>query len=263
MKTTLSVLLCGWALTPLVGALDFKDLSPSLQLSFLQTAAVMGLGEKPMAALPDGLKPPAARLSLLADYEHAAHGRIPVYLINRTDEAVMLAAQDGDIYLKLEVQEPDGIWRRAQPHQLSPCGNSYGFRPPLQDNRFIELNGYQPSAGRTANIRFRLYRQTLEIVSNVGVGIVSPADIESAQHDAFAVLGADFDYLASVALGTVPGPTIGAESARALAIWEVGERGFKRAQAKAVLSAIVASGDETFAKLARQQMSQIDRRREP
>ena len=54
-----------------------------------------------------------------------ANRKHPVYLINAGTNDVDLGAQDGDVYLKLEVMDAQGRWVRAQPHAFSWCGNSY------------------------------------------------------------------------------------------------------------------------------------------
>lgn len=74
----------------------------------------------PVSQLPKHIKPVAGMVVLVADYDHKdGQGKVPVYLINATKKAVTLRAQDGDVYLKLEVKGADGKWRRAQPHAYS------------------------------------------------------------------------------------------------------------------------------------------------
>ncbi len=258
VKALIFALLCGLALPS--PAASFEDFPAVLQNIILDTATQMGLGDKPMDQLPDNLRNPEQGLVLFADYAHAGDQSIPVYLLNRTGKAVALSTEDHDIYLKLEFLDANGVWKRAQAHQFSRCGNSYGFSAPVRNDRFVRLSGYQPAAGRAAKIRFHLYRQTFEITSNVGDGLVDDGDIELAKGDWMAVLGADFGSLADIAQGNVPALPLGREVARRLAIEELGHRGFEVEKTRAVLNAIVATGEEPFVKLANQQLSQLDRR---
>lgn len=257
MKAALSILLGALILSPFASAAEFHELSAPV----LEAAARMGLANKPISELPHSLEPQAAGIILYADYEHIANGRIPVYLINRTGEPILLNAQDGDIYLKLEFQDADGGWKRAQLHQMSGCGNSYDFHPPLRSGQFITLSGYQPKPkdGRAAKIRFRLYRQKFEVVSNVGEGLIASQDVAAAQRDEFVVVGAGFDYVAAIAQGKAPVPNIARrDTARELAIFELVTRGFDKVKAKEVLDAIVASGEEPFAKYALEKQKWIE-----
>lgn len=250
------------ALSPIGFGLGFKDYSESMQSRIIAAAGQWGLGDVPMESLPEFVQPPAKGLVLFADFAHPAKDGIPVYLLNRTGEVVSLAAQDGDVYLKLEYQDADGTWKRGQSHRLSRCGNSYDFHPPLRNGRFIRLSGYQPPAGQKAKVRFHLYRQMFEVTSNIGDGIVNPPEIEAARQDELVVLGMDFDHLAAIAQGTAPAPAIKSGEGRKLAIWELGERGFERTRVRGVLNAIVATGEKPYAESAGEQLREIDRRRE-
>ncbi len=138
----------------------------------------------PMAKLPPDSISSAGTLSLFADYKAvSSDGTIPVYVINQTDKLLKLAAQEGDIYLKLEAQNKNGEWIRAQSHVFSFCGNSYFYSPTIRPGHFIKVSGYQPKAGDKQKIRFSLYQQDIELSSNVGIGLASAKDIELSSND--------------------------------------------------------------------------------
>ena len=262
MKALLLLTFTGVAFGSSLSSLPpFKDLSASTQQLLIETATRIGLGNKPVAELPESIKPTDAKFSLVADYEHAANARIPVYLINQSGDVVSLGAEDRDVYLELEFQDTDGEWKRAQTHNFSWCGNSYMFEPPLKDQHFIALSGYQPKSGSKARIRYRLYRQLFEAVSNVGEGIIDPAEVEAARHDRMVVLGAPFEYLAALAQGKVPEPDLGRWSGGELAIFELTERGFDPARVEEVLNAI-AIGEGPYTGAARTALKQIAAQRE-
>jgi hypothetical protein len=127
---------------------------------------------------------------------------VDVYLINLSDRDITLRSQDLDVYLKLETQNSVGDWVRAQPHAYSWCGNSYMFQPTVRKQHFYRIPGYQPSKGRNAKIRFRLYEQPgMTLISQVGDGIVSDTDISTSASDALAVSSGDLAFVSSVALG--------------------------------------------------------------
>jgi hypothetical protein len=67
----------------------------------------------PNHALPSSVEAPEGKLTLVADYAAPRTEGILLYLVNRTGRPVSIPHQDGDIYLKLETQSPDGRWQRA------------------------------------------------------------------------------------------------------------------------------------------------------
>jgi hypothetical protein len=157
----------------------------------------------PIAKLPAGITGEAGKVSLVADFVTRTKPDVfDVYLINLSDHDIYLEAQDFDVYLKLETQSNAGNWVRAQAHAFSWCGNSYTFKPTVRKQHFYRISGYQPAQGRKAKIRFRLYEQpNLDIVSQVGDGLVSDTDISISASDALAVSSGDFDSVCRVALG--------------------------------------------------------------
>ncbi len=157
-----------------------------------------------VALLPGHVEAPVDEISLIADYELVQpSGRIPVYLVNRTSADIVLQAQDGDIYLKLEHRDDDGDWIRAQPHAYSWCGNSY-FEWTLESGHYALLQGYQPRNGVVKEIRFRLYSQDVEITSNPGTGLVAAEDVRRAASDVMSVNEGSFDYVARIASSEEP-----------------------------------------------------------
>jgi len=166
--------------------------------SFVHTSS--GKGE--ISTLPAQVKSQPGKVSLFADFSNQPkNGAVPVYLINGTGAPLQLAAQDGDIYLKLEAQNEDGKWVRVQPHAYSWCGNSYFSPPKVPAKHFRLVGGYQPAKGKKSKVRYTLYGQTFKVSSNVGTGLVCPRAADLASRDVMSVRYGDFDHVAKVALG--------------------------------------------------------------
>lgn len=132
---------------------------------------------------------------------------VPVFLINDTNETIELAHQDGDVYLKLEYQNEDDDWVRAEPHRDSWCGNSYGTRE-LAPREFVEISGYQSptltiiqQTKITKKIRYSLKNNGLHFISNMGSGYVTQRDIENSKFDDMAIRHEDFEFVSNVVLG--------------------------------------------------------------
>lgn len=137
--------------------------------------------------LPGHIEAEDGQISLYADYGSIqTDGRVPVYLVNRSANELVLNAQDGDIYLKLQFQDSDGSWVRAQPHAYSFCGNSYSRRT-LKPGNYLLVNGFQPINGTPSTIRYELYSQDIALSSNIGFGVVLESDIERASSDAMSL----------------------------------------------------------------------------
>jgi len=135
----------------------------------------------PNVDLPAQVIAPEGKLFLYADFSQANEKEVPLYVINRSREVVRFAAQDGNIYIKLEHLRPDGTWRRAQAHLSAWCGNSYGTRD-LPPGQHFKLAGYRAKKGTPASVRYACYG-TVEVISNVGKGLVDPADLEAVDAD--------------------------------------------------------------------------------
>ena len=160
-------------------------------------------GETTIDRLPAGITGEAGKVTMVADFNHSNHpGAISVYLINRSAKDLTLFAEGGDPYLKLEMLTKSGKWIRAQPHAFSRCGDSYRWRPEVKSGHFFKMNGYQPIAGETATIRYRIYNQPdLDVATQAGIGRVLDRDIQNASSDELAVYSGSFDFVAKVATG--------------------------------------------------------------
>lgn len=168
----------------------------------LLCAAALAQEARPLADLPAGVAAPDGKLTMFADFEAKKDGFVPVYVVNRTAKPVLLPAQDGDPFLKLEGRAQDGAWERAQSHMHSWCGNSYFPMPKLAPQTFHVFRGKTAAAGRKTKVRYRLY-SLVPLVSNVGEGLVDPKEIEAAKRDRMAVDFGDYAFVSRAA--TVPG----------------------------------------------------------
>ena len=206
--------------------------------SFVHTSS--GKGE--ISTLPAQVKFNTGVVSLFADFSNQPkNGAVPVYLINGTGAPLQLAAQDGDIYLKLEAQNKDGKWVRVQPHRYSWCGNSYFSPPAVPSKHFRMVGGYQPTKGKERKVRYTLYGQTFKVSSNVGTGLVCPRAADLASRDVMSVRYGDFDHVAKVALGELD-PKNEMDHVRNLqdtAINALGSGRFDAARSQAVLAQVI------------------------
>lgn len=137
------------------------------------------------AELPAHVQAPEGKITLYADHAHADAEGVPLYLVNRSSEKLMLRTQDGDTYIKLEYQTPSGEWKRAQAHRFSDCGNSYGGRF-LQPGLHYRMLGYRPEGGKAARVRYRGWSD-LAMESNEGEGFYLPQDVLDAEEDGLSV----------------------------------------------------------------------------
>ncbi len=172
-------------------------------LSILAPAKALS-GETSNLLLPRHIEAPDGHVSLFADYgSMQSNGRVPVYLVNKSAEDLVLNTQDGDIYLKLQYHDADGNWVRAQPHAYSWCGNSY-VRRTVRSVHYLLVSGYQPINGMPRTVRYRLYSQDIDLVSNTGDGVVADLDIKRASSDVMSVHTGSFEYVARVASSETP-----------------------------------------------------------
>ncbi len=152
----------------------------------------------PLKELPDNIKPQDGVVSLIADYAHDPKlANVQVFLINRTDKEISLPNLDGDIFLKLETQNEDGQWVRAQTHQFPECLLSYASAYKVAPCHYITISGYQPFSGEVKKIRFATYPEKnsgfgrsqfwTKLISNTGIGLVAQKDIKKAATDDLAV----------------------------------------------------------------------------
>ena len=211
--------------------------------------------------LPSHVEAPDGQVSLYADYGGVqSDGRVPVYLVNKTSEALVLDAQDGDIYLKLQYQDADGNWVRAQPHGYSWCGVSYREWE-LPPGRYLLFRGYQPINGAAQTVRYRAYSQSMEIVSNSGMGVVAEADIRLASNDVLSIEESSFERLTEIALSPVPveNRMDHMRDLRASAIRALGSDRFDAEEGRTVLLRVLDSGSDMTDEVTRA-LQNIDRR---
>lgn len=174
-----------------------------LLLSILATPTALS-SETSILLLPNHIEAPDGRVSLFADYESIqGNGRVPVYLVNKSAQDLVLNTQDGDIYLKLQYKDSDGNWVRAQPHGYSWCGNSYVTRT-IPTGHYLLVSGYQPINGVARTVRYRLYSQEIEVVSNTGDGVVADFDIKRASSDVMSLREGTFEHVSRIALSDMP-----------------------------------------------------------
>lgn len=187
--------------------------------------------------LPGHIEAREGQVSLFADYGSIqTNGRVPVYLINKSSEDLVLNTQDGDIYLKLQYQDSDGNWVRAQPHGYSWCGNSYMTRT-VRPGYYVVVSGYQPNNGVPRTVRYKLYSQDIKISSNPGDGVVADTDIKRASSDVMSIREGSFEYVSRVSLSDVPveNRMDHIRDLRRTAIWELASDRFEPNESRKIL----------------------------
>lgn len=183
---------------------------------------------EPIYKLPPHVPALPGQLTLFADYEHAHEDGILLYIINRTDQNLAFSPQgDGDPCIRLESRREDGAFERAQLHIPSDCGNSYFYWPIVKHGEFSRILGYQPARGERRSVRYRMYlneayvvddnqssdllwRQAkmltkipIEVVSNIGQGLVDFQEIKAARYDSLAIRFGDYETVKDMAIGRV------------------------------------------------------------
>lgn len=195
----------------------------------------------PISDLPASISPSDGKATLVADFDNPNSDSISVYLINNTDEDLVLNAQAGDVYLKLETKIENGTWTRAQPHEFDWCGNSYLVRSLVKKRHFYKIDGYQAVDGKKAKIRFRLYRQGfLDLVTAEGNGFVLEADKRLASLDRLAIETGSLSFVESIATGNriIPNVKKGWKDMQMWAIFELGSGRFPVEQSLPILNRI-------------------------
>jgi hypothetical protein len=137
----------------------------------------------PLSALPAQVQAANGQLTLWADYGSADQTSVPLYLVNRTSEAIPFRTQDGELGIKLEYKNERCAWTRAQAHIASGCGNSY-YPIKLSPGHFFKLQGYRAAKGGRHPVRYTFY-MSMQLSSNLGEGLVSPEDIAAVERDPF------------------------------------------------------------------------------
>lgn len=178
--------------------------------------------------MPSHVHAPVGQLTLFADYKHAHDDGNLLYLVNRTDRSLAFRPQgDGDPCIRLESQREDGTFERAQLHIPSDCGNSYFYWPIVKRGEFSRMLGYQPAKGERRPVRYRMYlkdayavedsqssnhlwrqektltKVPIEVVSNIGQGLVNIQEIKTARYDSLALRFGDYEAVKEMATGRV------------------------------------------------------------
>ncbi|QIF00369.1 hypothetical protein [Roseimicrobium sp. ORNL1] len=139
---------------------------------------------RPLALLPPRIQAADGKVTLWADYQNTSTDAVPLYLVNRSGEDLVLDSQDNDLYIKLETTKEDGTWTRAQGALFSWCGNSY-FPVALPAGHYFEFRGYRSPNGTKRPVRYACYGRR-NIISNTGEGLISPDDLRAAREDSMA-----------------------------------------------------------------------------
>ena len=112
--------------------------------------------------------------------------------------------------------------------------------------------GHFPTSGTKAKVRYAMYRQSFDVVSNDTMGFVKEEDIRKAANDALAVKSGTLEFVTKVARGDIKlkNEMDHIDDLRHLAIWQLGDLQFPRPQATKVLREIADGPDPTYAKEA-------------
>lgn len=124
-------------------------------------------------------------------------GQMTVFLINDTDETLVIPDRDGDIYLKLEVKLENG-WQRAQYHHHNwfGCGLHTDKTCSLPPHSYVPIRGYQPTTGRVATTRFAIHNGAEDILTSEEFeGAYSPDDVAMGSYDIISLWTASSDKL--------------------------------------------------------------------
>lgn len=166
--------------------------------------------------LPKHVKAKSGELTLFADYTDIRDYGIVLYLVNRTDRRIDFATEDDDVHVMLEALSESRRWERAQTvHDYVGCGNSY-YNRTLAPGEFFRFLGYQPTEGKPTTIRYRMYTDSVNPISNAGPGRARSAEIVSSRRDRLVLGFGSFDAVRDLALGTVRGTWLGGSRPRAV-----------------------------------------------
>ena len=156
--------------------------------------------------LPAHIKPVPGQLSLLADFQNRKGGAVTLYLINATEDNVILPKGDGDICCKREARARDGKWRRCDSHQYDWCLTGHSSVGVPAGGAISWQQKLDSKEGEARPVRFRMFNGTLnELQSNEGLGKVADEDITFCRYDAMAMKFGPLEDVAAVATGEVEG----------------------------------------------------------
>lgn len=161
---------------------------------------------RPLVELPRHVPMKEGEVFLWADFQADPQKGVPLYLVNATNEARVFESQDNDLYFKLEYQDEKGVWRRAQAHLSSWCGNSY-FSVSLPGRHYFEFMGYRPAKGTEKVVRYANPGQKLH--SNEGLGVITEEDLWAVAHDSLTESEVPFEWRRAIDLKANSAPPDG------------------------------------------------------
>jgi hypothetical protein len=208
------------------------------------TPKIKGEPGIPTTRLPAHVPAPPGQLSLFADFKRKGDLGVPLYLVNRTGKPVELFTYNGRPFLAVEYEAEPGKWQPARAIDYPLCGNDLRSVR-LPDETYLIAHGYVAAVGFKAKVRYRIDGEARPL-SDAGEGVVSHDDLSYL----LVSKTADIDLLSKVATGEFIPPTETAHY-RPLAIGRLGEPGFDRKKAEAVLKTIAEGSDKRFARMAR------------
>ena len=211
-----------------------RNLAYLAPLSLLLVTQSLAKAEEALLRFPLSELPAKAifekeKFCLYADFENEKGLRF--FLINDSKEDVVLAAQDGDVYIKQEAKV-DGKWVRSQAHVDSDCGLSYRRFPSIPPGHYaiwsrsnvVQRAPNDQEEAKETDVRYRIYSsEFFDVVSNEGMAFVSPTMIEAAEYDTLALRFGDVEKIARVASGDVKGGGLDHVDPRAFAIGRLGD----------------------------------------
>jgi len=174
----LPVLLAGVSLTQTVNGLTAREelLSKNPSASYRGSVGL----PLPVVELPEKVHAPEGSLTLWADFAAADEKGVPLYVVNQTNLAKTFDSQDHDLYIKLEFKDANGVWKRAQAHRSSWCGNSY-YPVSLPPRQYFQFYGYRSIAGSKHLVRYS--RRDGSLISNEAEGFISEEDLKAVALD--------------------------------------------------------------------------------
>src|SRR5262249_39269156 len=97
-------------------------------------------------------------------------------------------------------------------------------------------------------VRYRLFHQSIDVVSNTGPGLVNISQIRKSANDTMAIYTGDFAFVKAVALGERILPSISQwpPNSRFAAIWTLGSGRFSIEDARAVLQRLEREAPEKY-----------------
>ncbi len=204
LRTTVSIGLAG-------SAVALEELTPR------QVALAARLvSAKPIADLPQHVCAPPGQLTLYADFSDTTKDGIALYVINTTDDSLSFTSDDEQLLVRLEAEQPDGTWVRAQKYFHIGCISERRCWP-LGPGEYFFFRGRYPSDGKACRVRYKLYpsnvsvgdpaarrRKDVQAMSNVGIGRVSAEDVREAKYDHLALKYGSFEVISEMALRRVP-----------------------------------------------------------